>query len=43
MAAHLPLPPEGEPGSRNPPTEPGWLLALVGLVVVTLAIGGGVL
>lgn len=42
MAIHLP-PPEGEPGSRNPPGELGWILVLLGIAVVTLAIGGGVL
>ena len=43
MAIHLPTPPEGEPGSRNAPTELGWVLVLLGVVVVTLSIGGGVL
>jgi hypothetical protein len=43
MAIHLPLPPEGEPGSQKPPSELGWILVMLGVVVVTLAIGGGVL
>ena len=43
MAIHLPLPPEGEPGSRNPPSELGWILVMLGAVVVALAVGGGVL
>lgn len=43
MATYLSPPPAGEPGSRNPPTELGWILVLLGVVVVTLAIGGGVL
>lgn len=43
MAIHLPTPPEGEPGSPNPPGELGWILVMLGVAVVTLAIGGGVL
>jgi hypothetical protein len=40
-------PPAACPHEANPvrlqPREPGWVLALIGLVVVALAIGGVVL
>jgi len=36
--------PPGEPGSPPPlKSEPGWMLALMGLAVVMLACGGAVL
>ena len=36
--------PQGEPGSLpSPSLEPGWVLALIGLVVVMIACGGVVL
>ena len=35
--------PQANPVRQSPPSEPGWALVCLGLVVVILAIGGGVL